>query len=100
MRVRGIVHVDLSRADLTGPDAASTARGLIWSALLEAPQGADVHLVVPRWGWWAPFAAEEVRAYADHLGEVTVESDAATVRRWVLALRYGAAAVESSASGW
>ncbi len=100
MKVYGVVRVDLTEADLTGPDAASTARGLVWSALLDAPAGADVHLPVPRWGWWSPFAAEEVRAYADHIGDVNVESDATTVSRWVLALRYGAAAVESSASGW
>lgn len=99
MKVHGVVVIDLARRNLDGPDAASTARGLIWSGLVEAPAGVDVRLVVPGWSWWSPFAAEEVRDHGEHLGNVTVEGDAETVRRWVLALRYGVTANDFT-SGW
>ncbi len=94
MKVRGVVVINLARLDLTDQDAASTARAAIWAAVCETPAGVDVRLIVPRWGWWCRFAAEELRQYGDHINEVVVESDAATVRRWVLALRYGVDAVD------
>ena len=95
MNVHGIVVIDLTRLHLDGRDAVSTVKGAIWGALCDAPNGVDVRLVVPTWAWWAPFAAEAVRDHENDINAITVESDASTVRRWVLALRYGAATVES-----
>ena len=94
MRVHGIVVIDLTRLHLDGRDAVSTVKGAIWRHLCDAPPGVEVRLVVPAWSWWAPFAAEAVREHENDINVITVESDAATVRRWVLALRYGAHAVE------
>ncbi|MDP9459606.1 MAG: hypothetical protein M3Q22_04895 [Actinomycetota bacterium] len=94
MNVTGIVVIDLTRLRLQGRDAASTARGAIWRALADAPVSVDVRLVVPAWDWWAPAAASALLDHEDDINTVVVESDAATVRQWVLALRYGVGAAE------
>jgi hypothetical protein len=82
MKVHGVVVVDLR--SITTTNAATT---VLWEALSDTPPGADVHLLVPAWDWWATFAIDTLIELGDHLGSVTVESDAQTVRRWVIALR-------------
>ncbi|MGY1691995.1 hypothetical protein [Geodermatophilus sp. SYSU D01105] len=82
--MHGIVVVDL-----TSITSASAAKTVIWEALCDTPVGADVRLFLPRWDWWAPFAIDTLLELGNHLGSVTVESDAQTVRRWVVALREG-----------
>ena len=84
MKVHGVVVIDLSRIT-----TASAAKAAIWDALCDTPPGADVRIAVPRWDWWAPFAIDFILDMGDHLGAVTIESDARTVRRWVVALRQG-----------
>ena len=84
MKVQGVVIVDLSHIT-----SASAAKAALWDALCDTPPGADVRLTVPRWDWWAPSAIDAMLELGDHLASVTVESDAQTVRRWVVALRQG-----------
>ncbi len=84
MKVHGIVVIDLTQTN-----SATAAKAALWDALCDTPSGADVRLTVPRWDWWAPFAIDALLEYVDQLGTVTVQSDAKTVRRWVVALRQG-----------
>jgi hypothetical protein len=89
MDVHGVVVINLARVNLKNRDAVSVAKATVWSVLCETPPGADVRLVVPAWSWWCPFVADLLLEHSEHLGSVTVESDAKTVREWVLALRHG-----------
>ncbi len=90
MKVSGVVIVDLTRIT-----TVAAAKSVIWNAVCDAPSGADVRLLVPAWDWWAPFAIDLMLELGDHLGSVTVESDAQTVRRWVLGLRRGSGHLEA-----
>jgi hypothetical protein len=94
MKVHGVVVVDLSRIT-----TATAAKAAIWDAICDSPPGADVGLVVPRWDWWPPFAVDMLLEVGEHLGSVTVESDAQTVRRWVVALRQASRPLQAVAEG-
>jgi hypothetical protein len=95
MKVSGVVVIDLTKIRLDSSDAASTAKGAIWHALADAPPGADVRLIVPRWDWWAQFAVPTVMEFGAHIATITVEStDPATVGQWVRQLRQEARADE------
>ncbi len=93
MKVHGVVVIDLTRLHLDSRDAASTAKAALWGVLADTPPGADVRLIVRAWDWWCRFAIDTLLDLGDHLASVTVESDAVTVRRWVLALRQGARSI-------
>ncbi len=94
MKVSGVVIIDLRRIT-----SASAARVTVWEALADIPFGADVRLLVPAWEWWAEAAVDQVLESAEHLGDVTIESDAQTVRRWVLCLRRGSRGLQAASNG-
>ena len=94
MKVHGVVVVDLRSVT-----TSHAARVTVWEALADIPLGADVHLLVPTWSWWTEAAVDQVLEFGDHLGNVTVESGAQTVRRWVIALRRDGRRLQAVSNG-
>jgi hypothetical protein len=91
MKVAGVILIDLTRARLgQRRDAASTARGIIWSAIADVPAGVGVRMLVPAWdpSWCHPAIDLLLEYGEDHIGAVTVEGDATAVANWITALRH------------
>ena len=90
MNVNGVILIDLTRARLgQRRDAASTARGIIWSAIADVPAGVSARMIVPAWdpSWCLP-AIDLLMEYGeDHIGALTIEGDGAAVANWIMALR-------------